>query len=721
AFQQAILDDIAAEREAGLRRHLVVAATGTGKTMVAAFDYRRFAAAQGVGQRPSLLFVAHREEILEQAMQSFRHVLRDATFGDLLVGGSQPTQQHHLFCSVQSWHARSLADLERTHFDYVVLDEAHHAAANTYQRLLEHVRPRVLLGLTATPERADGRDIRDDFGRQFTHELRLGDAIEARHLVPFHYFGVSDAPGVDFRGLAWSRGGYRTEDLDRIIGGNERRAGWVLRQLEDHASDLGAIRALGFCASQAHATFMAAYCNTHGLPAEVLTADSPGRVRQDVQRRLVQRDINIIFTVDLFNEGVDIPEVDTVLFLRPTESLTVYVQQLGRGLRLCEGKAHLTVLDFIAPQHRRFRFADRFRALTQRTELRIDRQLEAGFPWLPAGCLVRLDKQATATVLHNIRDTLAQRRPQVVAQLAALKREVGPAPSLAQILDWLHLDDADLLLKHGLPSTLLGATDPEIADFERGLVLGLRQLLVADDREVLLALQRAVTGQGAGSEILDDLLMLGLSLLWAGKRPPGGWREALGLMRSRPALREDLSQVLEWRLAQVVPSQGRRFTAASGPLAIHCRYTSEQILLALGMGGFEQPPSLDGVGVKHIRERKLDAFFVTIDKSEKEFSPTTRYEDYAMSSELFHWQSQSGTSPHTPVGQRYINHQSMGYQPLLFVREARKLSNGLTEPFRYIGPVSYIRHEGSKPMSIVWRLHCPLPARELGNYRRQVI
>ena len=724
SFQQEILDAITEEREAGLNKHLVIAATGTGKTMIAAFDYRRFSESQGKGKRPSLLFIAHREEILAQSMSTFRHVLRDESFGDLLVGGHTPEQTRHLFCSVQSWNARRLSQLAADHFDYVVLDEAHHAAAASYQRILDHVQPQVLLGLTATPERADGQDIRHDFGDRFTHEMRLADAIEARHLVPFHYFGIGDHPDVDFSGLTWLRGGYRTEDLDRIVGNNERRARWVLHQLADHVADLADTRALGFCVSQSHARYMADYFNTQGVSAEVLTADSPDTLRKTVRRRLVNGDIQIIFTVDLFNEGVDIPEVDTVLFLRPTESLTVYLQQLGRGLRVHDGKANLTVLDFIAPQNRQFRFADRFRALSSRKDQRVDRQIESGFPWLPAGCLVRLDEHASEVVLANIRDTLAQRRPQLIKQLGGLRQENDGAISLAQMLDWLHLDDPDLVLKHGLPSSLIaeaaGRKESGLGNYEKGLALGLRQLLVSDDRDILVALQTALKSEQPLAESERERVLLALALVWGKQRPEGGWQEALRFIQAHAGLRQDLLDVLQWRLDHLLPVQPRRFPALTGQLALHACYSREQIMLALGKGDFAAPFA-HREGVLHVAERNTDIFFVTINKSDKDFSPTTLYEDYALNQELFHWQSQSTTSPESATGQRYINHSQVGCQPVLFVRSGKKLSNGLTEPFRYIGPINYVRHEGSRPMSIVWQLQQPLRARELRAYRQEAI
>ncbi len=737
-FQQEILEAIGAEQKAGIHRHLVIAATGTGKTMVAAFDYRRFveeqaAAARASGapipSRPSLLFLAHREEILRQSLQTFRQVLRDHDFGDLLVGGATPRSNRHLFASVQSWHSRDLDQLPPDHFDYVVLDEAHHAAANSYQAILRHLRPRVLLGLTATPERADGRDIRADFRPEgddlppFTHELRLADAIDLTLLAPFHYFGIQDAVGVDLSNLSWRSGGYDQAELENVLGANDVRARWVRDQFQELVSDVGSARALGFCVSQAHARFMARRFNEWGIPAAALTAESPREERRQVQADLVARRIRVLFTVDLYNEGVDIPEVDTVLLLRPTESLTVYLQQIGRGLRLHAEKPHLTVLDFIAPQHRQFRFADRFRALTRNIDERIDRQIEGGFPWLPSGCLIKLDRVATERVLANIRETVGMPRPQVVSQLALLRQGLPTRPTLRQMLDYLHLDSPDDLLRHGLPCRLLeragGEPCPQVEPYEAGLVRGIRALAACDDRQVLEVLRRTLRGAVGVGELDpgelsgDDRIRLELahSLLWGKERPgDGGVAAAHRFVLGVEGLRRDLLEVVEGRLGQVRPASGEFDRPVSSVLELHAHYTREQVLLALGKGSFEAPLS-HREGVLHVEERKVDAFFVTVRKGADRFSPTTMYEDFAVSEELFHWQSQSTTNQDSPTGQRYIQHRELGYTPLLFVREASRLDNGLTAPFVFLGPLQYVRHVGSRPMSITWRMAHPMPAR----------
>jgi len=483
-YQQAILEDISAEREAGKHKHLVIAATGTGKTMIAAFDYKRFCTNEH--DHPRLLFIAHREEILKQARSVFRQVLRDGSFGDIIVGGASMTQTDHLFCTVQSWNSRDFTQFGPEYFDYVVFDEAHHAKALTYQKLIDYIHPRSLLGLTATPERTDGSDIRQDFGGTFTHEVRLPEAIERALLSPFHYYGVPDLDGLDFSTIAWRRGGYDLTELRSRLEGNVARAQWVMAQTDRYVADMSCIRGLGFCVSIEHANYMAKYCSDQGIPAVALSGVSTREQRFQVQRKLESHEIRFIFTVDLYNEGVDIPCVDTILFLRPTESLTLFLQQLGRGLRLHDEKPHLTVLDFIGPQHRNFSFSKRFKALSSRPDVRIDKQVESDLPYVPNGCLIHLEKQAKEYVLQNIRSaTAALRGARLLNELQQLQSQVLGSISLQVMLDFLNLDSPDEIYKRGLPHVLLAQAGGEqvgdkLQTLERQLAKGFRRLVLMD-------------------------------------------------------------------------------------------------------------------------------------------------------------------------------------------------------------------------------------------------
>lgn len=718
-YQKAILEDIAAERAVGKQKHLVIAATGTGKTMVAAFDYKAFCAEHDGW--PRLLFLAHREEILKQARASFRQVLRDGSFGDLVAGGAQPAQFDHLFCTVQSWNAKGYDRFAPDYFDYVVLDEAHHATAATYQAIISHIQPKALLGLTATPERSDGGDIRDDFGGAFTHEIRLPEAIERALLSPFHYYGIPDLDGLDFSSLSWRRGGYDKAELEARIGQNATRAQWVISQAERYVADLKQVRALGFCISVQHAEFMAAYCNGHDLPAMALSSQTPRDERLHAQQRLERREISCIFTVDLYNEGVDIPSVDTVLFLRPTESLTVFLQQLGRGLRLHDEKPHLTVLDYIAPQHRQFRYSKRFQALSSRPDIQTKSQIEHGMPFVPTGCIVHLERQAKEHVLQNIQQSVSSLRGmRLINELRDLQRTTTEPLSLQFLLDHLCLDTPDELYQRGLPCVLLAKAvnrkpDGDVIQLSGKLKDGFRRLSLMDD-PFLIEDAKQLLRSGISHDPMTRSLLH--SVFWGSTRPDSGsLDDAHTFMTTKAGLKHDLIELLEWLLQHRTPLPAKRIPAKTGPLVLHASYTREQILLALGKGSFEAPPQ-SREGVLHMPDQQLDLFFADINKAEADFSPTTMYEDYAISDRLFHWQSQSSTGAETNTGQRYIKHEQQGYTPMLFIRNRKKLPNGLTSPYLFAGPLRYIKHSGSKPMSIHWELQERLPARVLSWARR---
>lgn len=718
SHQSEILQKLDAERQRHNRwRNLVVAATGTGKTVVAALDYKRLCQDRTFGPDPRLLFVAHRQEILRQSLGTFRQVLRDGQFGELYVAGEVPDQWRHVFGSVQSLSQMNLSGLSPTAFDIVIVDEFHRAGAPTYRNLLGHLTPKLLLGLTATPERTDGEDILHYFDGHIAAEMRLWDALERNLVCPFQYFGMHD--GVDISAAQFRRGAYDVVDLDRLYTGNDARVRMVLQQVQDKHRDWRTMRALGFCVSVAHAEFMARRFSEAGLPSLAVSANTETSERGDALRKLRAGEVRALFAVDLFNEGVDLPEVDTLLFLRPTESALVFLQQLGRGLRRHEGKDCVTVLDFIGQAHRQFRFDLRYRAITGATRTEVERQIEQGFPFLPAGCSMHLDRVATDIVLSNIRSAIPSRRPAMERELRTLlasDRYREHPPTLQEFLTETGLELSDIYrtgcwsrLKRaaGVPLPAEGPQETAIGD-------ALERVLHIDDPLRLTAYKLALGS--ASTTGLDEPTQRLLAGLHFSLLPPdaaqGPLDESLRLIHQHPAIVDEL-----WELVQVLDDVASHVTYPLDeemdwnhrvPLSVHARHSLRDVLTAFGLltiGGriYEQ------TGVFREERTNSDLFFVTLEKSERDYSPSTLYRDYAISPELFHWESQSGTSTQSATGQRYIAHQERGGHIFLFVRQRRK-QDGRTMPYTFLGAADYVSHKGERPIGFVWRLRRAMPA-----------
>ena len=707
-YQQEMLDAVAAERSVHDRhRNLVVAATGTGKTVIAALDYRDLAEQSGA-ERPSLLFVAHRKEILEQSLRTYREVLNDGSFGELYVDGLRPERWRHVFASIQSLSSYGVDAVPARHFDLVVIDEFHHAAASTYRRLIEHLEPRELLGLTATPERADGINVRDEFfaGRTAA-ELRLWDALGADLLCPFHYFAVAD--NTDLRALAWRAGRYDESELSNLYTGNDARARIVLAELRDKVLDPGSMRALGFCVNVAHADYMTRVFNEAGIPARTVTGETPSTERVETLAALRDRRVNVVFTVDVFNEGLDVPSVDTVLFLRPTESATVFLQQLGRGLRRTRDKAVLTVLDFVGFQHKKFRWDHKLRALTGLTRTGLEREIERAFPFLPSGCQIVMDKHAQAVVLENIRSQVANRWSQIVAEL----RSYGDQ-DLPTFLHESGLDLSDILRRGGSSWTRLrrdaGLPTEAGSAAEDKLLKRVRAFAHVDDAVRGDAYVRLLSDSAPTYDALSPQEKRLATMLFFSVWPDGGGHRSiesgLGALRRERALREELTSVVDLSFDaarhRALELEGE---LAEVPLRVHARYQREEILTALDYASLRRGPTTVRQGVAYSHATNSDILFVTLKKSEADFSPTTRYRDYPVSPTLFHWESQNATSVASPTGQRYLNGTS---HVLLFVREQEKNEFG-TAPYVFLGPVDYVSHEGERPIAITWRLRHAMP------------
>jgi superfamily II DNA or RNA helicase/HKD family nuclease len=724
--QVEMLEDLEAERDKGHHRNLLVAATGTGKTVIAALDYKRLC--EAAGRELNLLFVAHRQEILKQSLRTYRDVLQKGSFGELFVGEHKPKNWKHVFASVQSLAAMGIDMVRPNDFEVVVIDEFHHAQAPTYRSLIDHLKPRELLGLTATPERGDGVDVAKQFfdGRRAS-ELRLWDALDADLLVPFHYFGVSD--DVDLSRLEWKRGSYDVGQLDALYTGNEARAGKVIRELRDKVTSTVDMRAIGFCVSVQHAVYMAEVFNRAGIFSLAVSGQTHDAERALALQRLRSREINCIFAVDLFNEGLDLPEVDTILLLRPTQSATIFLQQLGRGLRRAADKSVLTVLDFIGQQRREFRFDLRYGALTGYGRKELEKAVEDEFPFLPSGSQIVLDRVAQNVVLDNIKAQLKVNRAQLVRDIASyaemeleayLEKSGSELKSIYRSTkdSWTgYLRQAGLIEGFSPFEAVLSGKIHDLSDgAEKRLLSRMAALIHVDDAERAEAYSMLVSpGAPRYAELSPHEQTFARMLFYTLWDDGGGFQTydaGLDYLRGYQFVCSEIRQLVKLGVAK---SKHAAKSLGAGlqhiPLLTHATYRREEVLAALQYGSLELGKNVQHrEGVAWCPATSTDAFFITLNKDNKKHSVTTMYKDYAISPELFHWESQNATSPSSPTGRRYLNRLQRESHILLFTRDTADDETGLTVPYKCLGPVDYVQHSGEKPIAITWKLHRPMPA-----------
>lgn len=425
------LEDTRAE---GAKRALVQAATGVGKTYLAAFDSKSY---------ERVLFVAHREEILKQAAASFRNVRNSEDYG-FFTGEEKSTDKSVIFASVATL-GRSEYLSEKyfapDYFQYLVIDEFHHAVNEQYQRIVKYFKPQFLLGLTATPERMDGRNIYELCDYNVPYEISLKDAINKGMLVPFHYYGIYD--DTDYSGLHLIRGRYDEKELNETYIGNVHRHDLIYK----YYCKYGSKKALGFCCSRAHAEEMAKEFCERGIPSVAVYSNANGTYSEErgkAIKKLKSGEIRVIFSVDMFNEGVDITSVDMVMFLRPTESPIVFLQQLGRGLRRSKGKEYLNVLDFIGNYEKagRVRFL-----LTGRTLGKNEYYNPADRSAFPDDCLIDFDMKLIDLFSEMDKKHLKV-RDQIRNEYYRVKEFLGRIPSRMDLFTYMDDDIYRVAITH---------------------------------------------------------------------------------------------------------------------------------------------------------------------------------------------------------------------------------------------------------------------------------
>lgn len=712
-YQKMILDKLKAEREVkNSYKNLVVAATGCGKTIIAAFDYK---AQCKDGNRPNLLFVAHRKEILEQSLECFREVLRDSEFGDLFVGTNRPNQYKHLFISVDMLNSRKIYEhLDKKFYDFIVIDECHHMTANSYQKVLDYFEPKILLGLTATPERMDGDSILPYFNNRIAAEIRLAEAINKKLLCPFQYFGISDT--VDLSEVKWKRGGYDVSEINNLYVFNrevaKKRAIQIINSVYKYVSDIDDVKGLVFCVSIEHAKFMNEMFNEKGISSVCITGQTAENERASVKAQIQSGKVKFACVVDIFNEGVDLKEINTVLFLRPTESLTVFLQQLGRGLRIADNKECLTVLDFVGQANKRYNFTAKYNALLENTNRGLKKEIESGFISLPKGCYIKLEKKVRDIILKNIKNSIGTKNG-IIEMARNFVEDTGKELTYANFLNTYDITPRMIYsnkFTFGELMDIAKSKEKRIYN-DNNAWKKINRLALIDDNGFLtymvsmLPQYSAIVYSELSVKDLGYWKMLYMTLF--DKKPEkmsdfiDNLKEYLSLNKSMIG---EMIDLMSYNLDKIDYIDAAPQLPYECNLRVYSTYTRAQALAALDYW------NTSSEGVTRIKEKKTTCLFITLNKSNNYYSPSTSYHDYSINDSLFHWQSQNSTSEETTVGQRYIHNKEQQENILLFVREAKEDKYG-SIPFMFLGTADYVSHTGNKPMSIIWRLHNKIPAK----------
>lgn len=713
----------AARTEHDQHRNLVIAATGTGKTITAALDYRSLA--EKLGRRPRLLFIAHTREILEQSRAAYAQVLKDGDFGELLVGGQAPVAADHVFASIQSLNSTRIRQFTNDHFDVVVVDEFHHAAAPTYRRVLDYFHPKEFLGLTATPERSDGIQVQSLYQLHVADELRLWDALKQDLLAPMHYYGIND--GTSLVSIRWSATSkdYDTKELTAFYESSEERNHIIFRELEDKVGDLNSLKALGFCVSVEHAYYMAQVFNKHGIPAASIDGTTDTLERQKAFEMLRKGAIKVLFGVNVFNEGLDIRSISTVLLLRPTQSPVLFLQQIGRGLRHHEGKSACVILDFIGLHREEYDVSNRYAALVGATGKRLQEIVANGFTEAPPGTHIQLDRITTKQVLDRIKRFTKRRKAYIVNQLLEHRSD-----KLVPFLDATGLE---------LEKVYFGAKESftdfrkqaglirgyEISSTEEMLLTRIATLLHVDDPARVAAYISLIKEDGPlevdmDSQTLTFARML-IASLWTGKSKevPATVDKALTEVRNSKLFVDEFTQVLRMN-AQLSSHIHKPLRSGHGVLFSHARYSAIELKAAISDNNLSGLVSVPQSGVLGASDDSATILFINLIKDKKSFSAQTRYADFPLNAELFQWESPHTTRQEHKLARSLINHEELGRDVILAMRISKDNSIGRAQAYTLLGTAAIESYWNEKPITFRWKLDEPMPGELLQQSKQAV-
>ncbi len=748
SMQKEILEKLDYTRKNGKDKGLVVAATGTGKTYLAAMDVANFH--KDCKKEISFLFIAHREELLENAINVFSKLLnmKKEAFGRI-YGGKREVESNMIFASVQS--LKNCYDIfSKNDFNYIIVDEFHHAAANSYRKIIKHFTPKFLLGLTATPERMDGKDILEICGYNLVGEIGLKKAMEKELISPFHYFGVDDT--IDYRDISYENGKYDEFQLTSSLNVTFRSE-YIIEKINKFGYDGKKLSGIAYCQNIQHALYMKNEFSKFGYITEVIVSKTNSTERSNILKKFEKKEIEILCVVDILNEGIDVPDINLLLFLRPTLSSTVFIQQLGRGLRKSKSKDFVTIIDFIGNHRKDYLITKVFSEEINNKNFLYDKkekiinEIKRQFSNIPGASYIELDRICQERIIDKIekinftsKNFLKNAYLEYKAEIGKSKKDILDISDFGRNIDLFR----EFVLKTG------SFYDAQI-QFENSTSMENYRLSHLE-RDFLAYMERKITLNEPFTFLTINLFLKeNIKNNWKTSLKQGiSKKEVLSEYMNYFLIREEfrykylIERILKEMEEEEILSESkgeyfisekysRLFSTNSGKLF---KKRLEEIIV-LGLNEFKKNnigEFNNNILFLHREYMRTDlqilldskvpkgswragyantetdiCLFITNDKSHI-IQENLKYDNSLHADDIIQWISQPKTFHQSSVGQMFIKHEEMGMKVHIFARKYAFINGNRTNPFIYLGRASYYRSFGDKPMTILWKLENSIPS-----------
>ena len=772
SMQKRVLQKLKETRINGNKKGLVISATGTGKTYLAAMDIKQFFEINSntenklfkINDKKSktsnikFLFIAHREELLENAINVFSKILKiDKNEFGRIYGGLKEIDKSIIFASIQSLR-NCYNEFKPNFFDYIIVDEFHHSMSDSYLKTLSYFNPKFLLGLTATPKRMDGKDILSLCDYNVVDEIGIKEALEEDLIVPFHYFGVNDYT-INYDNIPYKNGKYNEKILLENLLLNTR-TDYIVEKINKFGFDGDELSAVAFCQNIEHAFFMKEEFSKKGYKSAVITANTSSNERSEILEKFKNKKIEILCVVDILNEGIDIPTINLLLFLRPTMSSTIFIQQIGRGLRKAKNKDFVTIIDFIGNHKKDYLLINYFSSEVDNKDTlftkkeKIINEIKNQFSNIPKSCYVELDRICQNRIIEKIEKINFSSKNILKEMYLDYKAEIGKSEDeFLQIADFdtnIELFQELCLKMHSFYNAQLQFEDSKIFKNENE-----KNPLNTTEIEFLEYLEKKITLVEPFTFLIIDYLATGkeyinnsdllnkYKVFFDIKR---NFEKHYLLNRIFEELMED--EILEKTLYGYRFSKKYEKLFSNGKLNEKSTIKSNKKvnksnfinrlkqLIYLGLNEFKRN-DLDEfnenilISYKEYKRVELQilldskvpkgswragyantdkdiCLFATIDKTHI-FQENLKYDNSLFADDIIQWISQPKTSHNSSVGQMFIHHKEKGFKVHIFIRKYAFMNGNKTNPFIYLGNAKYYSSQGDKPMKILWKLDKKIP------------